>query len=76
MFESTINSPGLSGLKGSANYSSITRETINEAIRVAAKRVVMKDSRLSSKFKELGFTVIPRNSGFLYGVIEKNEVKR
>jgi hypothetical protein len=31
----------------------------------------MKDSRNSSKFKELGFNIIQRNASFLYGVIEK-----
>jgi hypothetical protein len=76
MFESTIQSPGLSGLKGSANYSSITKDIVSEAIRVASQRVVMKDNRKSSKFTELGFDVIQRNAGFLYGVIEKNEVEK
>ncbi|WNB90215.1 class I SAM-dependent methyltransferase [Bacillus sp. NEB1478] len=76
MFESTIHSPGLQGLKGSADYSSITPKIIAEAKRVASQRVVMKDSKKSSKFKELGFNVIQRNAGFLFGVIEKNEVEK
>jgi 16S rRNA G966 N2-methylase RsmD len=76
MFESTIQSPGLQGLKGSANYSSITPEIITEAIRVSSQRVVLKDSRNSSKFIELGFNVMQRNARFLFGVIEKNEVEK
>ncbi len=75
MFESTIQSPGLEGLKGSANYSSITPEIITEAKRVASQRVVMKDNKKGSKFLELGFDVIQRNAGFIFGVIEKRGVK-
>lgn len=73
MFESTIASPGIQGLKGSADYRELTEETIIEAIRVASKRVVLKDDRTSSKFEELGFTIMKRNASFLYGFIQKNE---
>jgi hypothetical protein len=73
MFESSIQSPGIQGLKGSADYSELTVETIEEAKRVASQRVVIKDSRTSSKFKELGFTVLQRNASFLYGVIEQDD---
>jgi 16S rRNA G966 N2-methylase RsmD len=73
MFESSIQSPGIQGLKGSADYHVITPEVIEEALRVASQRVVMKDSRNSSKFEELGFNVIQRNASFLYGVIEKKK---
>ncbi|MCM3719645.1 class I SAM-dependent methyltransferase [Fictibacillus phosphorivorans] len=72
MFESSIQSPGIQGLKGSADYRVLTPEVIKEAFRVASQRVVLKDSRNSSKFNELGFTVIQRNASFLYGVLEKN----
>ncbi|MGA4720078.1 class I SAM-dependent methyltransferase [Fictibacillus nanhaiensis] len=72
MFESTISSPGIQGLKSSADYSILTEATINEAKRVASKRVVMKDNKTSSKFYDLGFSVIKRNASFLYGVIDGN----
>lgn len=72
MFESTISSPGIQGLKGSADYSELTEATINEAKRVASKRVVMKDNKSSTKFYDLGFSVIKRNASFLYGVIGGN----
>jgi 16S rRNA G966 N2-methylase RsmD len=71
MFESTVQSPGIQGLKGSADYRVITNNIIEEALRVSSQRVVMKDSRNSSKFTELGFNIIQRNASFLYGVIEK-----
>jgi 16S rRNA G966 N2-methylase RsmD len=73
MFESSIQSPGIKGLKGSADYRIITHDVIKEALRVASNRVVMKDSRNSSKFEELGFEVIQRNASFLYGIIEKTK---
>jgi 16S rRNA G966 N2-methylase RsmD len=73
MFESTIQSPGIQGLKGSADYRELSKEVINEALRVASQRVVLKDNRTSSKFHELGFTVIKRSAGFLYGYIKKYE---
>ncbi|MBH0167913.1 MAG: class I SAM-dependent methyltransferase [Bacillota bacterium] len=72
MFESTISSPGIQGLKSSADYSILTEATIHEAKRVASKRVVMKDNKTSTKFYDLGFSVIKRNASFLYGVIEGN----
>jgi hypothetical protein len=76
MFESTVQSPGIQGLKGSADYRPVSQEVIAEALRVASHRVVMKDSRTSSKFHELGFTPIKRNASFLYGFIEKNSKEK
>jgi hypothetical protein len=72
MFETTIQSPGMQGLKGSADFRPITHDIVKEALRVASNRVVMKDSRTSSKFNELGFQVMKRNASFLYGFIQKN----
>ncbi|WP_394603792.1 class I SAM-dependent methyltransferase [Fictibacillus sp. UD] len=71
MFESTIASPGMQGLKSSADYGELTKKTVNEALRVSSQRVVMKDNRTSTKFKDLGFSVIKRNASTLYGVINK-----
>jgi 16S rRNA G966 N2-methylase RsmD len=70
MFESTISSPGIQGLKSSADYGVLTDTIIKEAKRVASERVVMKDNKSSTKFNDLGFSVIKRNASFLYGVIE------
>lgn len=72
MFESTIASPGIQGLKSSADYGELTKKTITEALRVASQRVVMKDNRSSTKFEELGFSVLKRNASFLYGVLNKS----
>ncbi|WP_062232078.1 class I SAM-dependent methyltransferase [Fictibacillus sp. FJAT-27399] len=71
MFEESIDSPGLKGLKGMAAYVPITEETINEAERVARRRVVLKDHFKSTRFSQFGFTVIKRpSSKFHYAVIE------
>ncbi|MGG1574062.1 class I SAM-dependent methyltransferase [Fictibacillus sp. NRS-1165] len=74
MFEESIDSPGLKGLKGMASYVPMTEETIKEAKRVATKRIVLKDHFRSSRFEEFGFTVIKRpSSKFHYAVIELAE---
>jgi hypothetical protein len=75
MFEETIEeSIGLQPLKSIANYSPLLPEAINEAKRVAKRRVVLKDHWKSSRFGQYGFQVNVRKSAkFHYGVIEKNE---
>lgn len=71
MFEETIQSPGLSGLKNMAEYSPLTADIISEAKRVAKERVVLKDHYKSSRFEQFGFTVIKRpSSKFHYAIIE------
>jgi 16S rRNA G966 N2-methylase RsmD len=72
MFEESIQgSAGLVGVKKLALYDDITKETIQEAKRVAIKRIVLKDHWKSHRFEKLGFTPIRRKSAnFHYGVIE------
>jgi 16S rRNA G966 N2-methylase RsmD len=72
MFEESIQgSAGLVGVKKLALYDDITEETIQEAKRIAIKRIVLKDHRKSNRFEKLGFTPIRRKSAnFHYGVIE------
>ncbi|MGM0873894.1 MAG: class I SAM-dependent methyltransferase [Bacillota bacterium] len=75
MFEETIDeSIGLLPLKSIANYTSLSIEAINEAKRVAKRRVVLKDHWKSTRFEQLGFTVnIRKSAKFHYGVIEIQE---
>jgi 16S rRNA G966 N2-methylase RsmD len=75
MFEQTIDeSSGLSGLKRLAIYDDITENMIEEALRVAKNRVVLKDYHRSSRFKRFGFHVYRRPSAsFHYGVLTKSE---
>ncbi|MBM7602093.1 putative methyltransferase [Metabacillus crassostreae] len=75
MFEESIEeSVGLSPLKSVAVYKELGNEAIEEAKRVAKKRVVLKDHWKSSRFGEHGFSVTIRKSAkFHYGVIEIRE---
>ncbi len=72
MFEDTIEgSVGLQGVKKLAIYDDISEEAIEEAKRVAIKRIVMKDYWKSNRFEKLGFAPIRRRSAdFHYGIIE------
>lgn len=53
-------------------HGSLTQEWVNEAIRVAKRRVVVKAHYLDSVFDEFGFRRIRRpNTKFHFGIIEK-----
>ncbi|TLS35443.1 class I SAM-dependent methyltransferase [Pseudalkalibacillus caeni] len=72
MFETPVKgSNGLSGIKKVAMHSSLTAETIQEAKRVARKRIILKDHWKSERFDYFGFNQIKRKTAtFHYGVIE------
>lgn len=72
MFEETIaESNGIKGIKPFAIYTELNTEAINEAKRVAKKRVVMKNYWKSDSFEKLGFHVYKRKTAkFHYGTIE------
>ncbi|MBM6619348.1 class I SAM-dependent methyltransferase [Bacillus suaedaesalsae] len=71
MFEETIESSGIKGIKHLALYDDVTLEMIQEAKRVAKKRIVLKDHWKSSRFQHLGFTpIVRKSSNFHYGVLD------
>ncbi|OIJ13086.1 protein-L-IsoD(D-D) O-methyltransferase [Anaerobacillus alkalilacustris] len=72
MFESKISeSDGINPLRSYALYNPLDLETIEEAKRVAKKRVVLKDHWKSMRFKLFNFHVYKRpTSQFHYGSIE------
>ena len=74
MFEETIlESDGIKALGQLAIHDDLTDELINEAIRVAKLRVVLKDHYKSIRFEKYGFEVMRRKTAkFHFGVIEKN----
>ncbi|MDR4948317.1 class I SAM-dependent methyltransferase [Neobacillus cucumis] len=74
MFEEKIlESDGIKALGHIAIHDNLTDEIINEAIRVAKLRVVLKDHYKSLRFEKYGFQVLRRKSAkFHFGVIEKN----
>jgi hypothetical protein len=70
--ESILESDGIKTLGEFAIHEDIQEEMINEAIRVARKRVVMKDHYRSSRFEKFGFQVLRRKTAkFHFGWIEK-----
>ncbi|MFO1444713.1 class I SAM-dependent methyltransferase [Bacillus sp. Bva_UNVM-123] len=73
MFEEHIlESDGIKALSRFAVYEEITQELMDEAVRVAKERVVLKDHYRSSRFEKFQFNVYKRKTAkFHYGVIEK-----
>ncbi|GAE24345.1 L-isoD(D-D) O-methyltransferase [Halalkalibacter wakoensis JCM 9140] len=71
MFEQHIaDSTGIKALKQFACHDDLTEQIMNEAIRVAKSRVVLKDHYSSERFKRLGFQVMKRqHAAFHYGFI-------
>ena len=73
MFEETIDaSTGLQSIQRMADYSGLTNELIEEAKRVAKKRVVLKAHFRSPMFETYGFMrCIRPSSTSHFGVIIK-----
>lgn len=77
MFRRPIQKSNAIGpLRGIANPDPLSPDSISEAIRVAARRVVVKETRNSSEFARLGFRRVTggKYSTVAYGVIIKGEV--
>lgn len=74
MFEESVTkSDGISALKQLSIDEGFTKRVVEEAVRVAKKRVVMKDHFKSKRFEAFGFDRLRRKSSTVhYGVIEKN----
>ncbi|GKU80903.1 class I SAM-dependent methyltransferase [Niallia sp. NCCP-28] len=77
MFEEEIlSSKGIGPLRNLAFYHDLTDEIIQEALRVAKDRVVLKDHFSSKRFEKFDFSVIKRKSAaFHYGILLKEKVK-
>ncbi|AIE60449.1 class I SAM-dependent methyltransferase [Bacillus methanolicus] len=73
MFEENIlESDGIKALTKIAVYHDLDEELMKEAMRVARKRVVLKDHFRSSRFEKFGFHVFKRKTAkFHFGVLEK-----
>lgn len=70
--DSIIESKGIRELTHLASTYSLSEKTIQEAKRVARKRVVLKDHFRSPRFEQFGFNVKKRKTAkFHYGYIEK-----
>lgn len=73
MFEEHLTkSAGISALSKLASYETFSDEVIHEALRVAKKRIILKDHFRSRRFEQFDFSVIRRKSAkFHFGIIEK-----
>jgi hypothetical protein len=70
--ESILESDGIRGLAKFALDETLTRHMMEQALRIARKRVILKDHFRSSRFEAFGFKVFKRRSAkFHFGVIEK-----
>lgn len=70
-FQAIATSQSIAPLRPFANYEELSMRAIEEARRVARRRVVMKNHRESFDFERLGFTRHKRmERSFTYGVIE------
>jgi len=72
MFENTIKESGnISPLRSVGIQDELSEDWVNEALRVARKRVVLKTHFRSQWFEQYGFTqVIRKNTKFHYGYID------
>ena len=70
--ENIIESNGIRELTHLAATHSLTDKILQEAKRVARKRVVLKDHYRSPRFEQFSFNVCKRKTAkFHYGYIEK-----
>lgn len=75
MFDHSIESShGIKVIKPIVSYDLMTHEHVQEALRVAKKRVVVKSNYGNHTIQELGFEIKRENQKrhFFYGVIEKS----
>ncbi|MGE5704125.1 MAG: class I SAM-dependent methyltransferase [Clostridia bacterium] len=57
MFESTVQaSDGISGIRQYANAQTLSMEAVTEALRVARRRVVLKEGSAGTLYERFGFT--------------------
>ena len=70
--ESILESDGIKSLGHFALREEITSAAIEEALRIAKNRVILKDHFKSKRFERFGFKVLVRKSAkFHFGYIEK-----
>lgn len=70
--ERILESDGIKALGRFAIYEDLQEEAVEEALRVARHRVVLKDHYKSNRFEKFGFQVHRRKTAkFHYGFIEK-----
>ncbi len=73
-----VKSSSMEPLRGIVNSKPLHQNMIIQAVRVARKRVVMKENWFSKEFKRLGFVTVTggRYSPVAYGIIDRQEAGR
>ncbi|MEZ2658503.1 class I SAM-dependent methyltransferase [Aneurinibacillus aneurinilyticus] len=70
-FQAIVTSESIAPLRPFANYESLSLAAIEEAKRVARRRIVMKNHRESPDFENFGFMRFKKmERAFTYGIIE------
>lgn len=73
--EANKKSTTINSFRDFANHKGLTKEILNEALRVCKKRVVIKERQGSNDFENLGIKKYyggKKSGAIIYGVIEKN----
>lgn len=74
MFRETVRaSAAMQALKPIANPDPLDAESVQEALRVARRAVLLKERPQSGEFERLGFTIAKKASHYAWGVIRKGE---
>lgn len=78
MFRHEAKAIAINRLRDLANHSALDIRTIEEAKRVARKRIVLKEQRESGEFERLGFKITGKESGskVSYGIIDNELLHR
>lgn len=72
MFRETVKaSQAMQILKPLANPEPLDKESVQEALRVARRAVLLKERPQSGEFEHLGFTVAKKSSHYAWGIIRK-----
>ena len=72
MFRETMEqSSAMQMLKPLANPDPLDQESVQEAVRVARRAVLLKERPKSGEFERLGFTIVKASSNYAWGVIRK-----
>lgn len=72
MFRETVQaSAAMQALKPLANPAPLDKGSVEEAVRVARKAVLLKERPRSGEFERLGFQIVKEASNYAWGVIRK-----
>jgi 16S rRNA (guanine1516-N2)-methyltransferase len=72
MFRKTVHtSQAMQMLKPLANPAAVDESSVQHAVRIARRCILLKERKNSSEFERLGFTIVHQSSSYAWGVIER-----